>query len=227
MGDAAATGLNGSELYGRDGDARGAPSPEEPRARAAGPPLPARSGSADPAALTAGTGEPGRTSAAALGGRTLANPAAEPPLDIPSGVQRAVSAIRAALPLMQKILPLLDGNFATAAANVLTPRPHMPPPAPPVNLAPIEDGLAQLQTRHRELCDQVAEQNSSLQRVEEHLERVRQATDRNTLEHQELMEDLRGVGNKVNRVALVALGLLAFSVVINVILYLRMVRVLP
>jgi endonuclease III len=71
------------------------------------------------------------------------------------------------------------------------------------------------------------EQNSSLKRVEDQLEMVREATDRNTLEQQELIEDLKGVGNKVNLLALTALCLLAISIVLNVVLYLHIQRVLP
>ena len=56
---------------------------------------------------------------------------------------------------------------------------------------------------------------------------VREATDRNTLEQQELMEDLKSVGSKVNLFAILALGLLAISVGINVVLYLHILRVLP
>jgi hypothetical protein len=56
---------------------------------------------------------------------------------------------------------------------------------------------------------------------------VREATDRNTLEQQELLEDLKTVGNKVNVYALFALGLLAVSILLNVILYLHIQRVLP
>jgi len=56
---------------------------------------------------------------------------------------------------------------------------------------------------------------------------VREATDRNTLEQQELMDDLKGVGRKVNLFAGVVLGLLAISVIVNVFLYLHIVKVFP
>jgi hypothetical protein len=56
---------------------------------------------------------------------------------------------------------------------------------------------------------------------------VREATDRNTLEQQELLEDLKTVGNKVNVVAIIALGLLVVAVVLNLVLYLHIQRVLP
>jgi hypothetical protein len=56
---------------------------------------------------------------------------------------------------------------------------------------------------------------------------VREATDRNTLEQQELLEDLKTVGSKINVFALVALVLLAASILLNVILFLHIQRVLP
>lgn len=222
MNDAEGFGSHGRiEEHHRD------PVPEEPRPRAVGSPLPIGSGSAS--ALPGVLGGQQRLNAVPPPGRALANTPDVAPLELPSGIQRAVSALRAALPFVQRILPLLDGNVGTAVSNVLTPHHHPPPPPlpPPVNLAPIEDGLAELQTQHRELRDQVGEQNSSLKRVEDQLDMVREATDRNTLEQQELLEDLKGVGSKVNLFALVALGLLAISVLLNLILYLHIQRVLP
>jgi hypothetical protein len=47
------------------------------------------------------------------------------------------------------------------------------------------------------------------------------------LEQQELLEDLKAVGGKVNLVAIIALGLLAISILLNVALYLHIQRVLP
>jgi hypothetical protein len=206
-------------------EARRTPGQDEPQPRAVGSPLPI--GSGNPAAQLNGLGSPQRTFVDQPAGRALAGSTAIAPRNAPSGVQRAISAVRAALPYVQRILPLLDGNVGTAVSNFLTPHHHAPPPLPPVNLAPIADGLAELQTQHRELHDQVVEQNTSLKRVEDKLEKVREATDRNTLEQQELMEDLKVVGKKVNRVAIAALGLLAVSLIVNILLYLHIQRVLP
>jgi len=152
-------------------------------------------------------------------------------MELPTSVQRVVNAVRASLPFIQRILPLLDGNIGTAVSNLMAPpapihRPA-PPPPPPVDLAPLEEGISTLQTQHRELRSQIADQNTSLKRVEDQLEMVREATDRNTLEQQELLEDLKNVGNKVNIFAMVALLLLVVSVMVNVILYLHIKRVLP
>lgn len=139
-------------------------------------------------------------------------------------MQRAAQALRSAVPFVQRLLPLLDGNIVTAISNVLN---HQPKPAPPVSIAPIQQGISELQLQQRELSDQMAVQNASLKRVEDHLELVREATDRNTLEQQELMEDLKAVGKKVNLVATVALTLLLVSVLVNVLLYLHIERILP
>jgi hypothetical protein len=158
----------------------------------------------------------------------LSNTVASEPYEVPSGVQRTIRAIRSALPWVQRILPLLDGNIGTAVSNIMGPhhRPA-PPPPPPVNLAPLEDGLAVLQSQQLELRDKVVEQNTSLKRVEDQLEMVREATDRNTREQQELIEDLKSVGNRVKIFSLAALSLLAISIAINVVLYLHILKILP
>ncbi len=146
------------------------------------------------------------------------------PGDQPTSLQRAMNGLRMAWPFVQKVLPLLDGQVITAISNLLAP--HPPRPAQ-VNLAPLEGSVTELQARHVVLGDQVAEQNAALKRVEDRLELVREATDRNTLEQQELMDDLKRVGRKVNLIAVVALILLAASIAVNVVLYLHIQRVLP
>ena len=175
----------------------------------------------------------------------------------PSTLQRAAGVIRHAIPVVQKLLPLLDGNFGTAVSNLLNPPPPppastprtalaVPPPAPPkIDLAPVltplKENIAELKTMHSELqlsqkelqesnielSDRISEQNASLKRVQDHLELVREATDRNTLEQQELMEDLKAMGSRVNAVAAVAILLLAISLLVNMFLFMHIQRVLP
>ncbi len=141
------------------------------------------------------------------------------------GFQRVAQALRAAVPLVQKLLPLLDGNLATTVSALLVPTQSAahPPAAPaaPVDLEPVERGLTELRTSHRELRTQVGEQGTTLKRVEDQLERVREATDRNTLEQQELVEDVRAVGTRVSRFIVVGVILLAISVGLNIYLLLQ------
>jgi len=218
-----------------------APQPYQPTPRAVGSPLPTGSAPASAPSSQAQLPSHRATSPAqpnkplALG-RGLPSPESAlaqlpPDAELPSGVQKVINAVRATLPFIQRILPLLDGNIGTAVSNLMAPPPppaHRPAPPPsPVDLAPLEEGISSLQTQQRELRTQIVEQNTSLKRVEDQLEMVREATDRNTLEQQELLEDLKGIGNKVNIFAMVALLLLVVSVMVNVILYLHIKRVLP
>jgi hypothetical protein len=73
------------------------------------------------------------------------------------------------------------------------------------------------------------EQNNSLKRVEDQLEMVREATDRNTLEQQELLEALKAFGKKVKIVAIIALMLAAvgFLMTVALFVFLHIRRVLP
>jgi hypothetical protein len=57
-----------------------------------------------------------------------------------------MNLVRMALPFVQRLLPLLDGNIGSAVSNLLTPHPQPPAAHPPVNIEPIENGLAELQT---------------------------------------------------------------------------------
>jgi hypothetical protein len=215
--------MNDAEGFGFNDPDRLEPNAGPPHPRAVGSPLPIGDTGRTP--LSPGQDDPQRFIPVPPG-RALANSPASG-AEQPSSLQRAVNALRLTLPFIQRLLPLLDGNIATTVSNILNPHPHSSPPPPPVDLEPIEDGLAELQAQHRDLRNHVLEQHSSLKRVEDQLEMVREATDRNTLEQQELVEDLKTVGSKVNVFALVALALLAVSIVLNVILYLHIQRVLP
>jgi hypothetical protein len=195
---------------------------DQPQLRAVGSPLPVGNGGRPSSSASDEEVQAPRNPPP---GRALTNPAPQQG----SGLDRAMSLVRMALPFVQRLLPLLDGNIVTAVSNVLTSHPAPPQPQqhPPVDLEPIENHLSDLRNQHRELRVQLGEQNTSLKRVEDQLEMVREATDRNTLEQQELLEDLKAVGNKVNVFAMFALGLLGISILINVILYLHIRRVLP
>ncbi len=192
--------------------------------RVIGAPLPMGSGR-----LPAGRPGPGSAVQTNPPGRALPGKTspASTNAEEPSGMQRAMNAVRAVMPAVQRLLPLLEGNVLTAISNVLTPRPQAPPPAPKVDLAPLESSLTELQTQHRGLRDQVIEQNATLKRVEDQLEFVREATDRNTLEQQELLEDLKLFSRKVKIFAAIGIGMLVIGIVLNLLLFLHIQRVLP
>jgi hypothetical protein len=161
-------------------------------------------------------------------GRALSPVPAVPPADEnPASTQRAMNLLTQAVPFVQKLIPLLDSTFGSAISNMLSSRPHSSGPPPNVDLTPVTNQISDLQMQHNELRSTVQEQTTGIKRVEDQLEMVREATDRNTLEQQELIEDLKNMGNKVNLFAVTLSALLLLSLVLNVILYLHIRRVLP
>jgi hypothetical protein len=187
--------------------------------RAVGSPLPTGK-----SPLPIGLGEGPATRTTTPPGRAL-SVTGQTDAEASSGVQWVAGLMKQAVPFVQRLLPLLDGQIGTAVANMLASRPH--PPAPRVDLEPIEHRLSDLQLQHHDLKDQLVDQNASLKRVEDHLEMVREATDRNTLEQQELIEDLKAMGSRVNLFALSFLVLLVLSILLNIALFLHISRVLP
>jgi hypothetical protein len=169
-------------------------------------------------------------------GRSLASlSSSTDPAQPVSGFQRAADAMRMVLQLGEKLLPPPYGHLASTASNLM--KPQAPPPMPPVNLMPIQDGLAELQAEHRDLRGQVIEQNASLKRIENQLELANEATDRNARALQKMTDELKAVGNRVEMlkavghkaklVALVTLGLLVVTIALNVILLLHFRRLMP
>ncbi|HUV69284.1 MAG TPA: hypothetical protein VMW15_06445 [Terracidiphilus sp.] len=151
---------------------------------------------------------------------------AEPRLELSPSIQGALPALPAAPPDAEAILPVLEEGISTDAPTKLTtPQIDASPAAPllPVpqtaELVHMKSTLAELNTDYRELRDQFVTQNSSLKRLGHHLEKVREATDRNTHELREWIEELRGVNTKITFVAMVAFGLLGASVIIDIIVY--------
>lgn len=148
---------------------------------------------------------------------------------------RTLAVMGVALPMVRKALNLIGGRKGGAVARPLAPmsaavsKPDVAAVAATpaqTDLTAIADGLAAIKKQSSELRVQVVEQNASLLRIETHLEMVREATHRNTLEQKETIEDLRGVGRRINLVAAIGLGLLVASVASELLLYLRIIKVL-
>lgn len=139
-----------------------------------------------------------------------------------SVLQRVVTVARAALPLLPHLLPDPRARAAASAVTgALGPRPQ-PVSAPPVvKQSQVEESLIELRSQQSALQNQMAEQNTSLKRVEDRLDKVREATDRNTLEQQELLDELKKFSKKALIFAIAVSVLLAASIVCNVILFLR------
>jgi hypothetical protein len=177
------------------------------------------------APLPGATGVKGKGLGRAVGlGRPLGAADETEQADHPSGGHKALSLLRQALPVVKNLLPLLEGNLLAAVSNLLTTRPQGPAK---VDLTPIENQLTEMQLLQHDVRSKVAEHHMTLKRVEDQLEMVKEATDRNTMEQQELMEDLRAMGSKVNLFAAMLIGLLVLSVLLNFLLFMHIKQVLP
>lgn len=142
----------------------------------------------------------------------------------PSHLRRTMHVLQKAVPLVQRLLPLLEGNVAATVVNVLTAQSAAP--APPVNLAPVEESVTKLRAQNRDLQDQLNGQNLSLKRLEQRLDAVREAADRTAVGQEELLATLKKTRKKANIVAFAALALLIISVLLNLALLLHLERAL-
>jgi hypothetical protein len=135
----------------------------------------------------------------------------------PSGLQRAVGFFRTVAPVVQKVLPLLDGNVASVVSNILAPRVQ----TQQVDLEPVENALMKLRKEHLDMRMNLADHTATLKRVAEQVETVKDTAERNALEQKELTRDLERLRAKVNAFAWAGLGLLAVSILVNVLLFWR------
>jgi hypothetical protein len=159
----------------------------------------------------------------------VAAPVTAAPRQDATGLGRAVAMVSAALPMVQRVLNLIDGRKTDSVAKASAEKSQTAiavAAKPQVDLSAITSGLSVLKTQQNELREQVVEQNATLMQIAGRLEQVREATHRNIQEQKELIEDLKAVGSRINLVAVMGLSLLAISVAVELLLYLRIVKVL-
>jgi hypothetical protein len=149
-----------------------------------------------------------------------------------------MGALRMAMPLVHRLLPLLDGNIGSAVSHLLTPPAPTPPLPVPVDLEPVEEGLAQLQDglirlqdENRALHTQMQEQSFALKRVEEQLALQLEATERislaQKLAQKETAEELKAIRRKMRWLAWIGLSLLTICVALDAVVLLHLFHLLP
>ncbi len=126
-----------------------------------------------------------------------------------SSIWRSLMHLKLLLPYVSKLVPILEGNFPGALAPLPAGRVEK------LELSEIHSaiemvnrGLLDLQAGNREVRTQVQEQSTQLKRIDDQLLRLRESTQRNTMEHQELVEDLRTASTLVRGLSTVMIGLM-------------------
>lgn len=160
--------------------------------------------------------------------KALAAPAAQtkipartqPRQEKASAFARAISAARVVLPVVQKMLPLLEGNIASAAANLLTPTQR------PLDLEPVKSAIGRLQADQRSLRGQLSDQRDSLISIEQELSTIREGLDRNTAELRELAVDQLNLRRRLTRLMWMVFILLTLSIVFTTLVCIRLAYIL-
>jgi hypothetical protein len=133
-----------------------------------------------------------------------------------SGFQRTAAAIRTMVPVLQKMLPLLEGNVMSAAANLLAPTLL----SPTVDLSPLEASLATLRGEIASLEHRNDERDRALKRVEEQLEGMKDGLERAAHEQKQAADELSRVRTRLAVFSAIGVALLLVSIGVNTALFL-------
>lgn len=130
---------------------------------------------------------------------------------------RTMNALKTILPILQRALPLLEGNVGSAVANLLAPMPQ----SSRVDLEPVERALRSVHTELEQLRGTHGEQTAALKRVDEQLAELKDAAERTADRQLELSDELHSLRRRMVVFAGVGLVLLAASVGASVYLILK------
>ncbi|HMG85467.1 MAG TPA: hypothetical protein VK574_06970 [Terracidiphilus sp.] len=134
----------------------------------------------------------------------------------PTKLERAISVARTVLPIVGKMLPLLEGNVVSAASNLFANRPMHE-----VNLKPLEESISRLQSEHRALAFHSGEQKRALQRLEDDFTVVQEAVQKNAADQAELIEHVAKLAKRTSSFMRLVTILLVVSILFTALLCVR------
>lgn len=137
-----------------------------------------------------------------------------------AGTSRRLDVVKTAISIAQKVLPLLEGNVGQTVSNLLSL--GTPLAATTRDVARIQDHLTKQDATHLALADKVSEQKDAIVQLADRLDQLKEATNRNTLEQQEMMEDARALRKKFIVAGFIIIGLLVASVSLNIFVLLKL-----
>ena len=139
----------------------------------------------------------------------------------PTTFGRAVSVAKTVLPLVGKMLPLLEGNVVSAAANLLNNRP-----VHEVNLKPLEDSIAHLQADQRALAFHTSEQKRALRRLEDEFAALQEAVQKNAADQAELIEGVAKLAKRTSNFMRLVTILLVVAILFTALLCIRIAYII-
>ncbi len=166
--------------------------------------------------------EPASSSQAATPSRPLSGPfavstaLARPTPPKPTKLERAMSVARTVLPIVGKMLPLLEGNVVGAASNLFANRPMHE-----VDLKPLEESISRLQSEQRALAFHSGEQKRALQRLEDDFAALQDAVQKNAADQAELIEHVAKLAKRTSSFMRFVTILLVVSILFTALLCVR------
>jgi hypothetical protein len=148
--------------------------------------------------------------------RPVSSALARPMPPKPSKFERAISVAKAVLPIVGKMLPLLEGNVVSAASNLLANRPMHE-----VDLKPLEESISRLQSEHRALAFHSGEQKRALQRLEDEFAVVQEVVQKNAADQAELIEHVAKLAKRTSSFMRLVTILLVVSILFTALLCVR------
>jgi hypothetical protein len=134
----------------------------------------------------------------------------------PSKLERAMSVARTVLPLVGKMLPLLEGNVVSAASNLFANRQMHE-----VDLKPLEESISRLQSDHRALAFHSNEQKRAIQRLEDDFAALQESVQKHAADQAELIEHVAKLAKRTSSFMRLVTILLVVSILFTALLCVR------
>ena len=134
----------------------------------------------------------------------------------PGKLERAVGIAKTMLPIVGNLLPLLEGNLAGAAANIIANRQGQS-----VDLKPLEEAIAKLQSDQRALTFHTGEQKRAIRRIEDEFVALQESVQKHAADQAELAEQVVKLAKRTSSFMRLVTILLIVSILFSVLLVVR------
>ncbi|WP_109485254.1 hypothetical protein [Occallatibacter savannae] len=135
----------------------------------------------------------------------------------PGKLERAVGLAKTMLPIVGNLLPLLEGNVAGAAANLIANRHG----GQQVDLKPMEEAIAKLQSDQRALTFHTGEQKRAIRRIEDEFATLQESVQKHAADQAELAEQLVKLAKRTSSFMRLVTILLIVSILFSALLVVR------
>jgi hypothetical protein len=135
--------------------------------------------------------------------------------------ERAIGVAKTVLPLVGKILPLLEGNVVATASNLLANRQVQE-----INLKPLEEAIGSLQADQRALTFHTGEHKRILRKLEDDFASIQEAVQKNSETQAELMEQVAHLSKRTSLFMRLVVVLLVLSILFTALLCVRIAYII-